>query len=211
MLPWAIRRMVLCKFFGYQLHRDSWIGLAWVFPKELFLGENAHIGHLTIVKGLNTLRLEENASIGRLNWITGFPQEMSTSFQHKPGRKAVLTLRRHAKITHRHLIDSTDSVTIGEFSLMAGYHSKILTHTIDLENNRQSCAPVSIGKCCFIGTNCIVLAGSSLPDCSVLGAGAVLQKGYTDSHRLYAGVPARPVRELPADWQYFNRTEGFVS
>lgn len=211
LLPWPLRRLVLCKCFGYRIHPSCRIGLSWVFPKELVMEEKARIGHLTVCKGLKQLHLGPQSSLGNLNWVTGFPHELTSSFQHKTDRRAALILDRHSAVTHRHLIDCTDLVTVGEFSTVAGYHSKILTHSLDLESNRQSCSPVSIGSYCFVGTNCVLLDGSRLPDCSVLAAGSVLKKAYSDTYQLYGGVPAQSVKALPKEWAYFSRTVGFVS
>ena len=121
-----------------------------------------------------------------------------------------MILGEHAAITHRHLIDCTNSVVIGRFTTMAGFQSQILTHSIDLERNRQASAPVRVGEYCFIGTNSVLLPGSVLPDFCVLGAKSLLNKSFTTTHQLYAGVPAEPVKTFPPDWDYFRRSQGFV-
>jgi len=86
----------------------------------------------------------------------------------------------------------------------------MLTHSIDLAFNRQTSAPIRIGDYCFLGTNCVLLAGSGLPDFSVVGAKSLLNKTFTATHQLYGGVPAKPLQTLPADYAYFQRTTGFV-
>ena len=122
----------------------------------------------------------------------------------------MLLLGTHSAITSRHLLDCTNTVSIGPFTTIAGFRSQILTHSIDLAVNRQNSAEVKIGAYCFVGTGCIVLPGASLPDYCVLGAGAVLNQPVSESHTLYAGVPAHAVKKLPADSGYFNRPRGFV-
>lgn len=209
-LPWPLRRWVLKTVFGYQLDRTSRIGLAWVFPKELTMKPHSRIGHFTVCKGLELLQMGSHASIGRANWITGYPSGSSEHFVHQPDRRPWLTIGDHSSITHRHLIDCTNSVLIGSFTTVAGFRSQILTHSIDLESNRQSSAPISIGDFCFVGTDCVLLGGSSLPDRSVLGAKSLLNKQYDCKFWLYAGTPARPVNELERDLAYFWRTEGRV-
>ena len=174
------------------------------------MGPHSRIGHLTVCKGMKRLQLQEHALIGRGNWISGFPKMASRHFAHQPDREPALTVGRHAAITNRHLIDCTASVTVGAFATMAGFGSQILTHSIDLEHNRQTSAPVRIGDYSFVGTNCVLLGGSALPDYSVLGAKALLNHAYEEPYHLYAGVPARSVKQLPRDWKYFERTEGFV-
>jgi acetyltransferase-like isoleucine patch superfamily enzyme len=86
----------------------------------------------------------------------------------------------------------------------------MLTHSIDLGHSRQTSAPIRIGDFCFVGTNCVLLAGSALPDFSVLGAKSLLNKPFADSYTLYGGVPARALEKLPAEYGYFRRAQGFV-
>lgn len=211
LLPWGLRRTFLEKQFGYTLHPSSRIGVAWIFPQRLIMEANATIGHLTLCKNIALLHLHEHASIGRGNWITGFPQGPSPHFASEIERRPQLIIGEHSAITHRHLIDCTNSVTIGKFTTFAGFQSQVLTHTIDLAQNRQTSAPVSIGDYCFVGTNCILLGGSALPDFCVLGAKSLLNKALTETCHLYGGVPARALQKLSPDLAYFRRTEGFVS
>lgn len=75
---------------------------------------------------------------------------------------------------------------------------------------RQRSAPVSIGDYAFLGTNSVLLPGSALPDYSVLGAKSLLERAFVDAYCLYAGVPARRVKDLPRDSAYFTRTRGYV-
>jgi acetyltransferase-like isoleucine patch superfamily enzyme len=209
-LPWKLRRPLLRWFFGYQLDPTSRIGLAWAYPEKLILERNASIGHFTVCKGLSLVHVSEESAIGRGNWITGFPAANKDFFAHQSDRKPQLVLGRHSAITNRHIIDCTASVTIGSFTTFAGFRSQILSHSIDLEENRQSSAPIVIGDYCFVGTDCVLLGGSVLPDFSVLGAKSLLNKAHAATHTLYAGVPARPVKALSKDMKYFYRVRGFV-
>ncbi len=210
LLPWGLRRHLLQRFYGYRLHPASRIGLAWVFPRMLVMDSGASIGHLTVAKGMDLLQLGQDASIGRLNWISAFPSGGSTHFAHLAGRQPSLVIGEHAAVTNRHIIDCTERVSIGRFATFAGFRSQILTHSIDLAAGRQHARPVTIGEYCFVGTACTVLGGSTLPDCSVLGAHALLNKAHQQNYRLYAGVPAMPVADLDPAMKYFTRSTGFV-
>ncbi len=210
LLPWPLRRHWLQRCFGYSIHPRARIGLAWVFPETLEMGEGSSIGHATVVKGLRLLRLGAQASIGRGCWITGFPRGAARHFQHQPERRPELIVGAHSAITNRHLIDCTASVVLGEFTTFAGFASQILTHSIDLAASRQSSAPVTIGNYCFVGTNSVLLGGAILPDHCVLGAKSLLNKPLTETHTLYGGVPAVALKKLPPNLGYFLRQEGFV-
>lgn len=211
-LPWRLRRMVLKAACGFVIHKTAFISrFALVLPSRLEMGPNSHIGALTFCKGAELLRLDEYGFIGPLNWITAFP--LGTGARHfelDPERKPHLIVGRHAAITSRHLIDCTDEVKIGAFTTFAGFRSQILTHSIDLNQSRQRCKPVHIGHHCFVGTGCVLLGGSSLPDCSVLGAHSLLASRHETSGHFYGGVPAKLIKPIEPEAKYFSRTSGFV-
>lgn len=209
-LPWRLRRIALITIFGYKIHHTARIGLSIICPDQLEMDAGAFIGSLTVCKGISLLKMGENSSIGTLNWITGFPAGDSAFFGADVGRQPELVLGVEAAVTTRHFIDCTNSVQIGRFTTFAGARSQILTHSIDLHECRQSSQPVTIGEYCFVGTGCVFLGGSTLPDYSVLGASSILNKQYADRYFLYAGNPARPIKPLPRDMAYFTRSTGFV-
>lgn len=211
LLPWALRRHALRWFFGYRLHPTARIGWSWIFPEELEMAEGARIGHLNVAIHLARIKLGRHALIERGNWITGFPRGGRRHFTHVANRTPVLLMGEHSGVTKHHHIDCTDRVEIGAFATIAGYRSQLLTHGIDVARNRQDAAPIVIGAYTLVGTAATILPGARLPERSVLGAKALLNKAYTDPGWLYAGVPARPVKALPADAAYFRRTEGFVA
>lgn len=210
LMPWPLRRFLLQRIYGYQLHPSSRIGLAWVYPRQLVMAAGARIDHLTVVKGLDRLVMGEATLIGRLNWISAYPFGQPPHFMHQPARRPELELGAHAAITNRHILDCTERISIGAFATVAGFRSQLLTHSINLGTCRQEARPISIGAYCFVGTACTVLGGSTLPDCCVLGAHSLLNRAFSDTHRLYAGVPAESRRELNEQLPYFNRSTGFV-
>ncbi|MFL6594338.1 MAG: acyltransferase [Chthoniobacterales bacterium] len=211
LLPWNARRTFLVRQFGYEIHPSARIGLGWILPDRLIMEANTRIGHLTICKNIALLHLREHALIGNGNWITGFPLGPSPHFASETDRRPELIIGEHSAITHRHFIDCTNRITIGKFTTFAGFQSQMLTHSIDLEANRQASTPIRVGDYCFVGTNSVFLGGAVLPDYCVLGAKSLLNKAFTETHQLYGGVPAKPLQALPADYAYFHRTTGFVT
>lgn len=210
-MPWRLRRGCLVRWFGYEIDATATIGWAWVFPRRLVMKAGSRIGHGTVAVHLDEIDLDEHAGIGRLNWITGFPSGTdSKHFAHILNRVSRLRMGRHSAMTNRHLIDCTCEVSVGAFSTVAGFRSQILSHSIDLKENRQNAAPIRIGERSFVGTGCILLAGSGLPDFSVLGAGSVLNKVHDSTYTLFAGQPAKAMKALDEDSRYFNRETGFV-
>lgn len=211
MIPLKLKLFFYRKFFGYQLDGTIRIGFSLVLTRKLTMQGHSKIGHLNVIKGLTEVKMGEYSSIGSLNWISGFPEHIKTPhFSDQAGRSPKLELGDHSAITNRHLIDCTDTVSIGRFSTFAGFRSQILTHSISITESRQRSGPVKIGDYTFVGTSSIILPNSRLPDYSVLGAGSVLNKKYTEEYQLYAGNPARPVKTLDRNAAYFIRKIGYV-
>jgi acetyltransferase-like isoleucine patch superfamily enzyme len=211
LLPWKLRRIALNKWFGYNIHPTARIGLSWIFPKQLVMGEQSRIDHFSVAVNLLRIEMKANSKIGRSNWITGFPQGHSKHFTHQPERQPVLILGESSAITKHHHIDCTNAINIGAFSTIAGYYSQLLTHSINVIENRQDSEPIFIGDYTFIGTNAVILGGAILPAYSVLGAKSLLNKAFTEEWWLYAGVPAKAVQPIPKNAKYFTRTQGFVN
>lgn len=91
------------------------------------------------------------------------------------------------------------SLTIGR-DCMFSHHIRIFTtdmHSImDDNGNRLNLGEnVIIGNHVWIGMSTMVLKGSQIPDGSVLGAGSVYAGKNNDNHCIYAGNPARKVKE----------------
>jgi serine acetyltransferase len=209
--PWTIRRAILNKLFGYNIHKEARIGLAWVFPKELVMEKGSRIDHFTVAINLDRIVLNAKASIGRGNWITGYSTRGETlHFKHQVDRKAELIVGNSSSITKNHHIDCTNSIIIGQFATIAGYNSQFLTHSINLKEGRQDSAPIIIGNYTLVGTNVVILGGSVLPDYSVLGAKSLLNKKFINDWKVYGGVPAKELKEIPKDNKYFLREDGFV-
>ena len=68
-----------------------------------------------------------------------------------------------------------------------------------------------IGNYCSIGSGSIILKGTIIPDYAIVGAGAVLNKSYTESYKIYAGVPACVKKDLNYnEVKWFSRQSGDV-
>jgi acetyltransferase-like isoleucine patch superfamily enzyme len=210
-LPWYLKRRFLKICFSYELHPQAHIGLAWIFPKKLIMAAGAKVDHFTVAIHLDRMEMKENSTIGRSNWITGFPSNSnSLHFKHQVERRSELLMGVSSAITKDHHLDCTSLIEIGQYTTIAGYRSQFLTHSINVKENRQDSKPIHIGEYSFVGTNVVVLGGSTLPPRSVLGAKSLLNKTFTEEWMLYGGVPAKALNDIPHNAKYFSRTEGFV-
>lgn len=211
LLPWTVRRKLLIWRYGYKIDSTARIGKSIIFPLKLKMGPNSRIHSGVICKGIDLLEMGEDSGIASFTYITGFSTTDKRWYRHLPDRKCELVLGKSAGITSRHFVDCNGGVYIGDFTTVAGIRTQILTHSIDVYNNRQDAKPVTIGRYCFLGTGCILLPGGELPDYSILGAGSVLTKKLDKAGCLYAGSPAKLVKELDVEKiPYFHRIKHVV-
>lgn len=210
-LPWSIRRLILIKIWNFEIHPSSRIGLSYIYPSKLRMLENSKIGSFNVAINLDEVILKKNATISRFNWITGFSTKNKTKhFMHQKHRSSKLLLGQDSAVTKHHHLDCTSEIRIGKFSIIAGYQSQFLSHSVDIISNRQHSEPILIGDYCFVGTNCVILGGSQLPNNSVLGAKSLLNKSFENKYTLYGGVPATDISKIPKESKFFTRKEGFV-
>jgi hypothetical protein len=211
LLPWALRRKALNSWFGYEINKEAYIGLAWIFPRKLKMEAKTRIDHFTIAIHIDLIQMEESSIIGRKNWISGFPTKTnSPHFKHQINRKAELILGESAIVTKNHYLDCTNVIEIGKFTTIAGFNSQFLTHSINFSGNFQDSAPIYIGEYSFVGTNSVILLGSVLPAHSILGAKSLLNKIFNEEWTVYGGVPAKMISKIDKNEKYFTRSEGFV-
>lgn len=102
-------------------------------------------------------------------------------------------------------IDGNAPITLEEY-VRLGPYVKILTGTHSYRNSvirrRASdgtvCKPVVIKKGCWVGMNVVILPGVTIAEGCIIAAGAVVIKS-TDPNGLYAGNPAKRVKDLSTE------------
>lgn len=208
LVPNAGRRYLARKLLGARVAADAVVGISLIDATRIELGPRSSIGHFSVIRNLDALILEEDALLGTFNWIFG--ARGTKHFVARPERTSTLVLREGASVTSRHIVDCTDRVDIGAFSIVAGFRSQILTHSINVVANVQQCEPVVIGPYSFIGTGSILLKGARFPARSVLAAGSVYSARGGEEYQIYSGVPAAPAKLLPENAQYMLRTSPHV-
>ncbi|MEM9234614.1 MAG: DapH/DapD/GlmU-related protein [Pseudomonadota bacterium] len=205
-----VRRFLFRRLLGYDIHPTAMVGNCFVRVGQLSLGPSAKIGHFTFIRNADRVEIGENARIGTFNWIYGMPGQNDRHFVGEEARKSSFIMKRESSLTSRHIVDCTNLVEIGAFTTVAGFYTQILTHGIDLDPAKQSSAPVIIGDYCMIGTGCILLKGTIIPDRVVIGAGSTVRGQLEDNTALYSGVPASRVKYLDPEAEYFHRQTGPV-
>jgi acetyltransferase-like isoleucine patch superfamily enzyme len=206
--PSKIKILVFRQVLGFDVASDARIGFSFVLCQHLVMGSGAAIGHMNVIKGNITLRMERKASIGQFNWITS--GNADPRYFQGFDRRSELNLGEESSITSRHMLDCTDRIEIGRFTTLAGYRSTLLTHGIDYRTAKQTCRPIEIGNLCLVGSNVVVLMGVKVADRTVVGAGSIMASSAEEELGLWGGAPARRVRDLTGGEAYFTRPSGHV-
>lgn len=190
--------------YGWKIHPTAKIGHSLILVRTLVMGPGAHIGSLNVIRGLEEVRLAEGAGIGVRNWIYGAPLA-SGRFVHSPNRYPSLTLGRYAGLTVAHQVDCSDRVEIGDFSVVAGSKTTILSHSVNLLRDRQIAQPVTIGEHSAVMAGCILLSGTRIAPRCIVSAGSVVNTPLTQELTFYRGNPAEAIRRLPETLAFFHR------
>jgi acetyltransferase-like isoleucine patch superfamily enzyme len=210
-LPWRLRRFALTRVLGFAIDETARVGLSILFADEVQMARGAKLGHFNYVGRLDLLQLDDDATIGNFNWITGLSQRLNSPFfTRKTNRRSDLVLGTCSMIAHQHYIDCTDRIVLGAFAGIAGARSQLITHGVEPIAARQTCAPIIIGDFTMIGSGSIILKGVKIPDRCIVSAGSVVGHARPEPYSLIAGNPAAHVRSLPETAKFFHRTENTI-
>ena len=206
-LPTVLARIIL-NLLGHEINASSRIGFSLLFCKKIILKDGAAIGHFNFLR-IDTLMMEAHASIGSKNRmrgpfdvIIGNNGHISTSNGISRAKfpvtygKAVLKLGTYAIITHDHKIDLTCSVSLGDYSIIAGSDSQLWTHgyyhaDAGLERVRVD-GDISIGHNVYVGSRCVFNPGVTVGDAIHIGANCCIAKSLL-TPGMYVSQPLRYV------------------
>jgi acetyltransferase-like isoleucine patch superfamily enzyme len=71
-----------------------------------------------------------------------------------------------------------------------------VNHNLENLDTHQNGKDIVIGKNCWIGMNSVILPGVCLGDHTIVGAGSVVTKPFTEGHCVIPGNPAKKIRKL---------------
>jgi len=102
-------------------------------------------------------------------------------------------------VIHRHvLLDDRGGIDIGDGSSVSDF-ANVYSHSHDIVDGRIVRTPKTvIGRGVRITYHATILAGTHVADDSMVGAGSMLTRS-TEPHWVYVGVPAKKVKEKPAE------------
>ncbi|MCX6841978.1 MAG: DapH/DapD/GlmU-related protein [candidate division WOR-3 bacterium] len=137
-----------------------------------------------------------------LNFTIYFPTAVVLDFLHLYSLKTLHVSLLGGKIGRGVVIGGmiTDPglIQVGDYTNIGGF-STIMCHST--ERGRIRFGRVTIGRNCGVGARSTILAGATLEDGALLGAGSLLTKNTViPAGQTWGGVPARPLpaaREAP--------------
>lgn len=93
-------------------------------------------------------------------------------------------------------IQGKGGITIGDYSQIAPNVVIVSANHNVYDCREHTCAPVKIGKYCWIGAGAKIMAGVELGDWTIVGAGAVVTKSFSEGYCIIGGVPAQIIKLL---------------
>lgn len=93
-------------------------------------------------------------------------------------------------------IQGMGKVVIGDYTQIAA-NVGIISSNHDLyDTNKHIESTVKIGKYCWVGMNSVILPGVELGDFTIVGAGSVVTKSFTEGYCVIGGNPAKIIKHL---------------
>jgi len=112
-----------------------------------------------------------------------------------------LSIGKNVSINHNCFLSCDGGLEIGD-NVSIAHGTSILTtqHSYDdpvipIKEQTVKFLPVKIGDNVWIGAKVTILAGISIADGTIVGAGAVVTKSITEPDTIVAGVPARLIKK----------------
>ena len=109
-------------------------------------------------------------------------------------------------VVHRHvLLDDRGGIQLGDGASVSDF-ANVYSHSHNIVDGRIVYTPKTIiGKGVRITYHATILAGTHIADDSMIGTGSIVTKS-TEPHWVYVGVPARKVKEKPAEERAAKRS-----
>lgn len=195
--------------FGYAVAKVTRV--AWRFLIKLIIREPyvryrcERVGNRLVLEGASPqifgngyVELGDDVTIGApCTW------DLAYSVAGRPR----LIVGNRVSINYRNLMSIAKSITIGDYTMIAGNVSLFDNNSHPVSPARrlahesisaEDADPIVIGKNCWIGLNSIILRGVTIGDNSIVAAGSVVTKSVPPN-TIVAGNPAVPVKTIPDD------------
>jgi acetyltransferase-like isoleucine patch superfamily enzyme len=155
---------------------------------RLTLGKNYYIGDIMSIQVPNTgkIRIGPGTSIRKYSQINVHGN---------------IDIGENVFINSFTAITSRESIIIGDNTMIANNvsiydHNHIISKNNLMRETGFNSESITIGKNVWIGCSCTILAGSQIPDNTVIGAGSIVtKKNELLPGNIYAGNPLKHIKQ----------------
>lgn len=194
-LPSSFAVFLMKLFKLGELGKNVKIGFSIIYIDKITMKDGSRIGHLNYIKAKN-IQFNQSVNIGNLNFIKG-PFRLQMGKKSEIGNRniitrapigvtyneSILSLGRMTKITANHKLDLTRSISIGNYSIIAGMSSQLWTHGY---YHRKKGAgryrvdgKIIIGDNVYVGSSCVFSHGVKVGNSITIGANSVISKSIS--------------------------------
>ena len=208
LLPNSRLKRSLLRMLGNDIGQRVSVGPTLVISCGRFtLTDDAVIGSFNVFRQVAEVNLDRRAVIGNFNQFTA-----AAEYQRFSPLVGKLILGDLAVITNRHYFDCSGQIILKPRSGVGGIRSIFQSHEIDLADDETTVGRIVLGPNAMTGTGCTLLKDAYLPEKSVLAARSLLTRAREEmpTSTLYAGVPAKPVREID-DFTWWRRESYYTA
>jgi len=155
---------------GYRIAESARVGLSWVDAERLTMNDRAYIGHLNRITGDFAIDMDVSGKIGNANVIT-------TGGSATGPAQPELRIGKVSGLTSYHFLDMTASITVGDFSALAGRGSQLWTCLSGYSPTKKDAGAaraIVIGRNVYVGSKCLLLGGIEISDGAIVGGGAAV-------------------------------------
>ena len=192
-MPFSKLKILILNLIGNQISYKAKIGFSLLLIEDkIILEQNVSIGHFNFFK-INKLQMKHGSFIGHFNLFKGpitvsLLEKSGISKNNKLRRafspisygKSQFSLGENSFIVSNHDLDLTQSITIGDNSILAGIRSQLWTHGYyhaDTGGERiRIDGEITIGDNVYVGSSCIFNPGVNVSNAIHIGGGTTISK-----------------------------------
>lgn len=104
-------------------------------------------------------------------------------------------------------IQAMGKILIGDYTQIAPNVGIIAGNHELTDNRKHFIKDVKIGKYCWIGMGAIILPGVELGDYTVVAAGSIVTKSFSDGFQVIGGNPAKHIKDINQEKCIYHKSE----
>jgi acetyltransferase-like isoleucine patch superfamily enzyme len=201
-LPSRIKIPLYRRLLGWKIGQGVYIGLSFIDAEEVIIGDYVRIGHFSRFHCIPKLEIQYKTVIARWNLFAALPSKSRAIIE---GASPSLFIGKDCYIMRGHFFDVQAPLRLENSVTIAGHGSAFYTHSMDYRKNRLVAKPIVIGENSYVGSNARFIPGARIAPNSFVGMGAVVTKVFDEQYVLLAGSPARIMRNLDREADWFTR------